>query len=157
MLPLKIKDIETIGKLFLAFEVGGNKFKNIVKLLSDTSKLMQCSISDFLDTAEIQEIINHSQFDHVTKFRHFKLFLESKRFPEKTKTQQQFQSHLANLELPPHVQLSYDPFFEKEAITLSLEIKSVEELTQILQTIKEKHQTWNALFDLTHGKIIHSN
>ncbi len=154
LLPLKAEDIRAVGKVFANFMIGGNKFKSTIKLLSETAKLMQCSPYEILEQTEVQRIMANTQLDSSLKFKHFKLFLEKHRYPEKTKTQQQFQVHLRKLQLPSNAKLDYDPSFEKEAVTLTIEIESLQELTQTLQAVSAESENWEALFQLTHGQTL---
>ena len=87
LLPLKAEDINAVGRIFKNFTIGGNKFKSTVKLLNDTAKLMQLLPHELLAQKEVRTIMENTELDNATKFKHFKCFLEEKRYPEQTATQ----------------------------------------------------------------------
>jgi hypothetical protein len=83
--------------------------------------------------------------------------LDTWRYPELSDLRQRFEQGRQRLNLSPRITLESDPYFENDDLTLSLKIRSVQELRKHLKVLAntvpdlQEHNSealWNDLFAL---------
>ena len=140
--------------LFGRLEVSGKKWRNLLQLLDEVSRLRKISVSDVLYLPEILKILGRSSLQSPIRYRLLKQQLEIWRFPELSDLQRKFNQGRKSLKLAPRITLESDPYFENDDLTLTLKIRSVEELRGHLESLRnpgnsEKMEVlWKDLFAL---------
>ena len=140
--------------LFGRLEVSGKKWRNLLQLLDEVSRLRKISVSDVLYLPEILKILGRSSLQSPIRYRLLKQQLEIWRFPELSDLQRKFNQGRKSLKLAPRITLESDPYFENDDLTLTLKIRSVEELRGHLESLRnpenpEKAEVlWKDLFAL---------
>ena len=140
--------------LFGRLEVSGKKWRNILQLLDEVSRLRKISVSDVLYLPEILKILGRSSLQSPIRYRLLKQQLEIWRFPELSDLQRKFNQGRKSLKLAPRITLESDPYFENDDLTLTLKIRSVEELRGHLESLRNPENSekvevlWKDLFAL---------
>ena len=140
--------------LFGRLEVSGKKWRNLLQLLDEVSRLRKISVSDVLYLPEILKILGRSSLQSPIRYRLLKQQLEIWRFPELSDLQRKFNQGRKSLKLAPRITLESDPFFENDDLTLTLKIRSVEELRGHLESLRNPENSekvevlWKDLFAL---------
>ncbi len=136
-------------------ELGGNKWKSLLQLIREVSRLRGWTLVHMMESPEIVRIIQEERMQSPLRFRMLKQKLESWRFPELTASQKEFEHCLQQLQIPARTSVHYDPFFEKDDMLLKLQVGSLEELTgqlRALQLSAMQHTEWEKMFQLVHGQ-----
>ena len=140
--------------LFGRLEVSGKKWRNLLQLLDEVSRLRKISVSDVLYLPEILKILGRSSLQSPIRYRLLKQQLEIWRFPELSNLQRKFNQGRKSLKLAPRITLESDPYFENDDLTLTLKIRSVEELRGHLESLRNPENSekvevlWKDLFAL---------
>ena len=140
--------------LFGRLEVSGKKWRNLLQLLDEVSRLRKISVSDILYLPEILKILGRSSLQSPIRYRLLKQQLEIWRFPELSDLQRKFNQGRKSLKLAPRMTLESDPYFENDDLTLTLKIRSVEELRGHLESLRNPENSekvevlWKDLFAL---------
>ena len=140
--------------LFGRLEVSGKKWRNLLQLLDEVSRLRKISVSDVLYLPEILKILGRSSLQSPIRYRLLKQQLEIWRFPELSDLQRKFNQGRKSLKLAPRITLESDPYFENDDLTLTLKIRSVEELRGHLESLRNPENSekvevlWKDLFAL---------
>jgi len=140
--------------LFGRLEVSGKKWRNLLQLLDEVSRLRKISVSDVLHLPEILKILGRSSLQSPIRYRLLKQQLEIWRFPELSDLQRKFNQGRKRLKLAPRITLESDPYFENDDLTLTLKIRSVEELRGHLESLRNPENSekvevlWKDLFAL---------
>ena len=138
-------------------EVGGKKWRILLQVLDEVSRLREMSADEVLKLPEILEIIGRSSLPAPIRYRLLKQQLDTWRYPELSDLRQRFEQGRQRMNLSPRITLESDPYFENDDLTLSLKIHSVQELCKHLKVLAntvpdlQKHNSedlWNELFAL---------
>ncbi len=146
--------LQDVVALFGRLEVSGKKWRNLLQLLDEVSRLRKISVSDVLYLPEILKILGRSNLQSPIRYRLLKQQLEIWRFPELSDLQRKFNQGRKSLKLAPRITLESDPFFENDDLTLTLKIRSVEELRRHLESLRNPENSekvevlWRDLFAL---------
>ena len=138
-------------------EVGGKKWRNLLQVLDEVSRLREISANEVLKLPEILEIIGRSSLQAPVRYRLLKQQLDTWRYPELSDLRQRFEQGRQRLNLSPRITLESDPYFENDDLTLSFKISSVQELRKHLKVLantvpdiqeENSEYVWKELFTL---------
>ena len=138
-------------------EVGGKKLRNLLQVLDEVSRLKEMSADEVLKLPEIMEITGRSSLQAPVRYRLLKQQLDTWRYPELSELRKRFEQGRQRLNLSQRITLESDPYFENDDLTLSLKIRSVQELRKYLidlanavPDIQEENSedVWKELFAL---------
>jgi hypothetical protein len=138
-------------------EVGGKKWRNLLQVLDEVSRLREISANEVLKLPEILEIIGRSSLQAPVRYRLLKQQLDTWRYPELSDLRQRFEQGRQRLNLSPRITLESDPYFENDDLTLSFKISSVQELRKNLKVLantvpdiqeENSEDVWKELFAL---------
>ena len=138
-------------------EVGGKKWRNLLQVLDEVSRLREMSADEVLKLPEILEIIGRSSLQAPVRYRLLKQQLDTWRYPELSDLRQRFEQGRQRLNLSPRITLESDPYFENDDLTLSFKISSVQELRKNLKVLantvpdiqeENSEDIWKELFAL---------
>jgi hypothetical protein len=138
-------------------EVGGKKWRNLLQVLDEVSRLREISANEVLKLPEILEIIGRSSLQAPVRYRLLKQQLDTWRYPELSDLRQRFEQGRQRLNLSPRITLESDPYFENDDLTLSFKIRSVQELRKHLKVLantvpdiqeENSEDVWKELFTL---------
>ena len=136
-------------------EVRGKKWRNLLQVLDEVSRLKQLSAVEVLNFPEILEIFGRTSLQAPVRYRLLKQQLEAWRYPELSDLRQRFEQGKQRLKLAPRMSLESEAFFENDDLTLTLKIRSYEELQKHLKYLEQGSaelsaekslELWNDLF-----------
>jgi len=155
LLKFSQKEISSVVALVERMEVSGKKWRNLLQVLDEVSRLRETSASEILALPEIQKILMDTKLQGPVRYRLLKQLLDSWRYPELSDLRQKFKQGRKRLKLAPRMTLESDQFFENDDLTLTLKIRSFEELRKHLKylgsgatelTTENTEELWNDLF-----------
>ena len=138
-------------------EVGGKKLRNLLQILDEVSRLKEMSADVVLKLPEIMKITGRSSLQAPARYRLLKQQLDTWRYPELSELRKRFEQGRQKLNLSQRITLESDPHFENDDLTLSLKIRSVQELRKHLKVLAntvpdlQEHNSedlWDELFAL---------
>ena len=138
-------------------EVGGKKLRNLLQVLDEVSRLKEMSADEVLKLPEIMKVTGRSSLQAPVRYRLLKQQLDTWRYPELSELRKRFEQGRQRLNLSQRITLESDPYFENDDLTLSLKIRSVQELRKHLKVLAytvpdlQEHNSedlWDELFTL---------
>ena len=149
--PAEVKGLlQNLGDLSL----GGNKWKSLLHLLKEVSRLQGKSLLEIMESPELAQILHNPQLQPPVRFRLLKQQLEAWRYPELTKMRSHFLKKVKALHLSSQSSIEHDPFFEKDWLELKIQTNSVEalkaELAKLTQSLHM--EAWETLFEVMKGE-----
>ena len=138
-------------------EVGGKKLRNLLQVLDEVSRLKEMSADEVLKLPEIMKITGRSSLQAPVRYRLLKQQLDTWRYPELSELRKRFEQGRQRLNLSQRITLESDPYFENDDLTLSLKIRSVQELRRHLKDLangvpdiqeENSEDVWKELFAL---------
>lgn len=118
-------DEKTIVELMCHLKPGGGKQKRIFSLLRDICGRKDISISYYLNTQEIRDILDHKETNIPQKTQQLTDYLQAETTPLSLQAEKNFTELKRHLNLPSHLSLNHSPAFEKDEITLTLHFKNI--------------------------------
>ncbi|NOZ61421.1 MAG: ParB/RepB/Spo0J family partition protein [Calditrichaeota bacterium] len=128
------------AEIFLIFQklnLGKNRQKELLRLLSDIQKVSSQPPLEILKKNGIQEILQSEKLTPPVKTQRIIGELRKIRYPIYSKIEDKFLDLKKELKLPPAVRLSPPPYFEGRKFTLEFTFSSQKEFDQIV-TLLEK-------------------
>ena len=149
--------LPNLAALSERMEVGGKKWRNLLQVLDEVSRLREIAADKVLKLPEILEIIGRSSLQAPVLYRLLKQQLDTWRYPELSDLRQRFEQGRQRLNLSPRITLESDPYFENDDLTLSFKISSFQELRKNLKVLANRvpdiqeensEDVWKELFAL---------
>ena len=146
-----------VAALCKSMEVGGRKLRNLLQVLDEVSHLKEMSADEVLKLPEIMKITGRSSLQAPVRYRLLKQKLDTWRYPELSELRKRFEQGRKRLNLSQRITLESDPDFENDDLTLSLKIRSVQELRKHLKDLangvpdiqeENSEDVWKELFAL---------
>jgi len=135
LLPFQGTDRLALFNLLQNLSANFNEAKEILRNISDLAQLQKRSIKEILAGEEIKGILQDDGLSRRQKIIHLRRALRLKRYPRLSQDSEELKRRIKALALPPRVHLAYDPSFEKEEITVSLEVADEGELAAVLKRL----------------------
>jgi len=151
------KDIITISAFVGKMQISGNKWRQLLQLFDEVSRMREISVTEILEMCEFKEILTNKNLQTPVLYRLIKQKLFLWRYPELNDLKKKFVKRLDRLELPKRISLECDPFFEDEDFILTLKMNSFQELRNHIKflykmvskkTNLNKEKFWKDLFAL---------
>jgi hypothetical protein len=115
------------------------EFLNIYELLDETALNNNQSITNLINSRDIQEILKNSDLNRNQKLQGFKDLLFKLRFPTVSSYQQNIKQKIKSLDFPDNYKILYDNNLERPGITIQINIKNSAEMTELLQKLNDKN------------------
>jgi len=130
------EDRLALVNLFKDLVLGTGKQRKLFSLIRDLTCRNNTSISDFLNSDEVLQILNHKEMNPPQKTQHLNVFLQKQLNPGYLEAENSFTTFSKELKLPENFTLSHSQAFETDEIELSLRFKNRQECRQLLPKIK---------------------
>ncbi|MDZ7725218.1 MAG: ParB N-terminal domain-containing protein [candidate division KSB1 bacterium] len=129
------RDQDSVHELFTRLKPGKNKQRQFLSLLTDVSRLENCSVHELIQSQEFETLFKQQPSNPSQLAAAVKEHLMCRRYPQYSKTEQQFRSLLQKAKCPPNLRIQHPPFFEGETFSVSFTFKSEQDYQQILQKL----------------------
>ncbi len=121
--------------LFSSLKLGENRLREMLTLIEEISRRDQTSIRDIVQRPEIQAILSQKELTPSQKTERVKKALIDLRYPGMRQMEKGFEKKRKDLNLPPHVSLHHQPFFEGGGLRVEFEFETMEEFRSILSSL----------------------
>ena len=120
LLKLNRADRRRMVGLIEFLQLGGNKQKRLFTLCRDIVLRENISIDSLLDEPDIKAVIETNGMNIPQMTNRLLSLLQKRCYPQSTAARENFQAHVLALALSETCDISPSPFFEKDAVTLSI-------------------------------------
>jgi ParB family transcriptional regulator, chromosome partitioning protein len=128
-------DQSALVQLFRDLGMGDGKQRSFYALFRDLSLRKNHSISAYLQTPEILQILNHPVLNIPQKVQHLNDYLQQQLCPMYSQAEMNFRQQVRDLRLPPRCNVSHSPSFEKDEITLSITFENFADCAERISNI----------------------
>ncbi|MDK9708784.1 MAG: hypothetical protein OEL83_17215 [Desulforhopalus sp.] len=135
-----IPDRLALVRLFKGLALGEGKQKRFFTLIRDISFRLGCTISAYLRTQEIDQILKHPELNIPQKIQHLKDLLQQQLNPLHSQAEDKFTKQVRDLQLPSHFTITHSPSFERDTVTLSIVCKSLSDCADLVSKINHFSQ-----------------
>ena len=137
---LKLKNYDTqifdaFVNIFKKVRMGQNKQSEIIVNFYEIAKRDNIPLSELLNSKEIYEIIDRANQDENYKGNLLRSYLTNKRYPELTKTYEDYKNGIKDLKLESKITLNPPYNFEGENYSLSFEFRNKKEFEKHIQKL----------------------
>ncbi len=135
LLEMSRIDRQSIFDLFQRLQLGKNNQKELLRLLTEISKINGQSADQLLSQNEIQAILSNEKITSPRRIEHIKDVLKRMRYPQFSRVESDFQNLKKDLKLPPQIILRPPPFFEGEKYTMEFSFKNQAEFNKRIEIL----------------------
>ena len=121
--------------LFSSLKLGENRLREMLTLLEEISQRDQIRVKDIVHRPEIQAILSQKEFTPSQKTELVKKGLIDFRYPKMRQMEKGFEKKRRDLNLPPHLSLHHQPFFEGGGLRIEFQFETMEEFRSILSSL----------------------
>jgi ParB family chromosome partitioning protein len=121
--------------LFSSLKLGENRLREMLTLLEEISQRDQIRVKDIIHRPEIQAILSQKEFTPSQKTELVKKVLIDFRYPKMRQMEKGFEKKRRDLNLPPHLSLHHQPFFEGGGLRIEFQFETMEEFRSILSSL----------------------
>lgn len=156
LLLLKFSDTEIreMLKVLQGLVLGGNKWKSLMQLFYDVPRVTNQPLIKILNSSEVVRILHSPEIQPPIQFKRLKQQLEQWRYPELMSARRDFEQAVQQLPLSKSIQVEYDSNFERDTLSLKIEVDSLNNLSEQLENlpVASHAEVWQKLFELVHGE-----
>jgi len=129
---LTSEDRIAVLSLISPLKLGENRLREALTFLEEISRRDQCSAREIVRRPEIQAILFQKELTPIQKAERVKKVLQAHRYPKMHQLEEAFEKRKKNLNLPSHLSLHHQPFFEGRGLTVEFQFETMEEYRTIL-------------------------
>jgi len=134
---LSSKDRMALFSLISPLKLGENRLREILTFLEEITKRDRLTIREILKRPEIQAILSHQELTPSQRADRMKKALLNLRYPRMHNMETKFERKRKELNLPPHVSLQHQPFFEGKGLKMEFQFETVEEYRLMLSSLSK--------------------
>jgi len=124
-----------ILSLISPLKLGESHLREILTLLEEISRRSQCTAREIVGRPEIQAILSQKELTPSQKTDHIKKVLMALRYPRMQQLEEKFRERKKKLNLPAHLSLHHQPFFEGKGLKAEFQFETMEEYKAILKSL----------------------
>ena len=137
-----VSDRMALFHIMTSLRLSVNYQKKLVTTCREITSREQKSIAELLESQEVSAILNHRGANPPQKTKNLMTWLSRKHMPRSSQAEAEFASFIAAMKLPGKVSIQHTPFFEDDAVTLSITFANRKSL----------QDTWEKIKNAIHGK-----
>ncbi len=119
-------------QLFRDLGMGNGKQKRFFTLIRDLAFRQNSTISAYLKTPAISEILEHPAMNVPQKIEHLNNYLQHQLYPMSLKAEEDFTRQVRELRLPSRCTISHSQAFENDGVTLSITFENFTDCAKII-------------------------
>lgn len=123
--------------LFNQLKVGLNRQRELILLVNEIAKRENISVAELLQADDVEAIVNAGDQDRSITNKRLRTYLRRRRYPLIVKAEENFNTHLKQLNLGSGIRLMPPREFEGNTYQLSLNFESLSELAAFRTKIDE--------------------
>lgn len=110
--------------------------KKLVRNCRDIAGREKKSVAEVLESPETLAILNHPDMNPPQKTKNLMTWLTRKHMPRSSQAEAEFADFVAEMQLPDKVTIQHTPFFEDDAVTLSIPFSNRKSLQDVWRKIQ---------------------
>ena len=111
--------------------------RKLVQTCNELAKRANSSILSVLSTTDIKEIISHTQANPPQKTAKLMMHLQELQLPRLSQSEREFRQFAHSMNLNKGVTVQHSPAFEKDEVTISIQLPDRDKLTNFWPALKD--------------------
>ncbi len=132
---LSSKDRMALLSLISPLKLGENRLREILTFLEEIAKRDRLTIREILKRPEIQAILSYQELTPPQRADRMKKALLGLRYPRMYNMETKFEKKRKELNLPPHVSLQHQPFFEGKGLKMEFQFETAKDYQLIISSL----------------------
>ena len=120
LLGLSAQDRMALFAILASLRLSSSYQKKLLHMCRELAGRNDTSIAALLDNDEVRGILNHQEANPPQKTKNLMLWLSRSQMPRYSEAAEQFKRFVTAMHLPQNVSVDHTPFFEDDALTLSI-------------------------------------
>jgi len=133
---LSVRDRATLFEIIASLRPSFSNQKKLVNICRELAGRENTSIAALLDNHEVYAILHHQDANPPQKTKSLMTWLSCKHKPRTLQAKEEFSRFISAIRLPENVSVAHTPFFEDDAVTLSITFRNRESLQKTWEKIK---------------------
>ena len=129
------KDRMALLSLISPLKLGENRLREILTFLEEITRRDRLTIREIVKRPEIQVVLSHQELTPSQRADRMKKALLGLRYPRTHSMEEKFEKKRKELNLPPHVSVQHQPFFEGKGLTVEFQFETVDEYRSMLSSL----------------------
>jgi hypothetical protein len=139
-LALKLAELPEQERSFflnfcLTLKAGKNRQKEFYNLFADLTHIAKNSFIEIAQNLRLENLLTDDSVETPVKSERIRLLLRQARFPNLTKTEQEFKSILKEMKIPSVIKIIPFPFFEESKFTVTFDFQNRQELKKQIDAL----------------------
>jgi len=135
------QDQALLYRMFFPLKLGHNTLPQCLDMAEEICNREGISLHDLFNAEPFMSLVNDRERNTVEKTKQFRQELYTRRYPLFSRTAAQFHQERKKLSLSPGIRLEAPPYFEGTRLSLSCSFSSREELTGIIDELRNAAQS----------------
>jgi len=136
LIGLSAQDRMALFALIEALRLSFSYQKKLLNICRDLASRGNTSIAALLDHDEVHEILQHQEANPPQKTKNLMLWLTRSQMPRYKEATEEFKRFTTAMHLPQNVSVDHTPYFEDDAMTLSITFPDRKSLQQAWEKIR---------------------
>jgi hypothetical protein len=131
------KDAEMLVALFNRLQLGLNRQRELLLLVTEIAKREDISIQQLIAEQPLQDILQKTELDYAIQRQQIRTLLRQRRYPAITEAEANYQKQVRQLKLGRHIQLVPPRDFEGTTYAMTLHFKNRQDLSDLNRKINK--------------------
>ena len=138
LIPLSVQDRTVLFEIISSLKPSASNQKKLIDICTDLAGRWNTSITTLIDNEDVRRILRHKEANPPQKTRNLMTWLSRKHMPRSSQAEEEFNRFIAAMHLPDNVSVAHTPYFEDEAVTLSVTFRSRRDLQAAWEKIRHE-------------------
>jgi len=134
-ISLSVRDRSTLFEIIASLKPSFSNQKKLIDICRELAGRENTSIAALLDNHEVYAILHHQDANPPQKTKNLMTWLSRKHKPRTLQAEEEFNRFISAIRLPKNVSVAHTPFFEDDAVTLSITFRNRESLQKTWEKI----------------------
>jgi hypothetical protein len=134
-ISLSVRDRSTLFEIIASLKPSFSNQKKLIDICRELAGRENTSIAALLDNHEVYAILHHQDANPPQKTKNLMTWLSRKHKPRTLQAEEEFSRFISAIRLPKNVSVAHTPFFEDDAVTLSITFRNRESLQKTWEKI----------------------
>jgi ParB-like chromosome segregation protein Spo0J len=130
-------DRMALFKIITSLRLSFSYQKKLLTMCRELASRSNTKIAALLSSNEVRAILQHQDANPPQKTKHLMLWLQNRHMPRSRQATEEFDRFINALQLPGNVSVTHTPYFEDDAITLSITFQDRKSLQQSWDKIRQ--------------------
>jgi ParB family chromosome partitioning protein len=120
-----------------SLKLGENRLREVLSLLNEISRKEGLMMTEIVQQEDLQKILSQKDLTPSQRTERIKKVLMDLRYPRMRKKEEDFEKKRKELNLPSHISLRHEPYFEGRGLRIEFQFESIEQYRSIISSLSQ--------------------